>query len=349
MKNKSYNAQSNDIKNSSLNDFMINSNYSDKSKSVLKSCITKLLKVNKILNMNIDNIFTLNMAEFQECIENMRCASARKLGNTLSVLNNLFTWCGENWCEKNGIYNNISMFITLLDRELVLMNSNSLNKFFGREKFEEVIYQIKHDTFNLNIIQYITLFELIYEGYYNSNLTCLYYLNIDNVLDDCIVEEDGEIFEISENLSRDLHELAQTKHWYRANAHNTVSCIPIHGRDENSVFKVEKRKLRSDNSLPEEELFRDVMYRRLRTIFTDYFGDNSLTPYSIFISGIAQRIVDKSRGLGYTEEDVFINTLNDELYKIFFDELERCHFRNCDIQQAIHNIRYELKEYADCF
>lgn len=344
---KSYNATNNDITNSSLDCFMKNSDYSDKSKSVLKSYVTKMLKVNRILDMDIDNIFTISMADFQECVENMRSASIKKLGYTLSVLNNFFTWCGEHWCEENGVYNNLSMFITLLDKELVLRNSKSLNKFFGRRKFEEVIYQIEHDTFNLNIPQFTALFKLIYEGYYNSNLTKLYYLDIDNVLDDCIVEEDGEIFEISEDLSRDLHELAQTKHWYRANAHNTISCVPIHGRVEKSVFKVEKRPLRSDNSLSDDELFRDVMYRRLRTIFSDYFGDNSLTPNSIFISGIVQRVIDKAREFGYTERDVLVDTLNKQLYNIFSEELERCHFN--DIDNAIRNIRYELKEYADCF
>lgn len=347
--NKSCNANFNDIMNSSLNSFMENSDYSEKSKSVLKSCVAKLLKVNRILKMDIDNIFTLDIAEFTECIENMRCASARKLTNTLSVLNNFFMWCGENWCEKNGLYNNLSMYITLLDKELVLRNSNSLNKFFGKEKYEDVIYQINHDALTFNTLQYKTLLELIYEGYYNSNLTCLYNLDINHVTDFGIIDENGEIFEISEILSRDLQELAQESYWYRANAHNTISRIPIRGKTEKSVFKTEKRPIRSDSSLPEEELFRDVMYRRLRTIFDDYFGDNSLTPYSVFISGIVQRVVDKARERGYTAKNVLVDALDYDIYKMFFEELERCHFKNSDIEQSIYNIRYELKEYVDYF
>lgn len=124
-------------------------------------------------------------------------------------------------------------------------------------------------------------------------------------------------FTISQQLSKDLKTVAANRHWDRVNGRGSFD-IPIDGKYDDSVFKVEHR-----NNANEDEIYMRVYRRKLISITKEYV-DYSIAPMNIFMSGIINRVSALLEDKGLILQTVFIE--NHEIgISVIKKELQRCH------------------------
>ena len=112
------------------------------------------------------------------------------------------------------------------------------------------------------------MLRAVYEGIWDEKFEVLANLRGSDVGDGTVklTYNDGECndFAISQQLSNDLKIVAAEKNWYRVNGRGSF-CIPIYGRFEDSVFKVERR-----NNLDRPDLYMFSYRRKLISITKEY-------------------------------------------------------------------------------
>ena len=166
-----------------------------------------------------------------------------------------------------------------------------------------------------------SLLKAIYEGIWEENFEVLANLRMSDVDSNRVKltysNGDCNYFSVSKQLLKDLKTVAAEKNWYRVNGQGSFG-IPIEGKYEDSVFKVEHR-----NNANEDEIYMRV-YRRKLIAITKEYANYSIAPMNIFMSGIINRVSVLLEDKGLLLQTVLIN--NHEIgISVIKQELQRCH------------------------
>lgn len=202
--------------------------------------------------------------------------------------------------------------------------------------------QITHDIGvyeDYNSLYYETLFSSIFEGIYSDDMSVLKNLRGSDIDGTTVTlhEDNGHTYKltISEELSKNLQELAQIDIWKRPNK-NGICNVSTIGLYPDTVFKIEKRVTSSDKSQ------KFSYYGKLRRIKNEYIG-HSLSPLNLYASGIVYRAQGKLEKYKISLKEAFAdNCRNRIVYEVITGELIRC---NGVI--AVENFRELVKGHID--
>ena len=222
----------------------------------------------------------------------------------------------------------------------LMAKPNAPKKFISHISFEEVCHDIGvYEEFNSFYCQ--TLFECLYEGIYNDDMSVIKNLRASDICGNVVTlhEDNGHSYkiEVSDKFAQNLKELGSIDIWERKNRYG-VCQIKTSGLYSDSCFKVENRKGSAEYS------YRFSYYRILRKISKDYLEYN-LLPLQLYVSGMMYRIGLKLKEKNIDLDDAFADQNRDRLVnRIISDELKRC---NCDTE--VRNFRQIVKGHLDVF
>lgn len=269
--------------------------------------------------------------------------------NTLSTYYNLML-IFLKWCIKNDylLENNYNDFISINKRKSYNKIKDKDIPFISNQEYEQIINDIEVN--NDNNLYLTTLYMCLYEGIYSKNLYELKYLRVKDI-DEFSNEvklrhEDGttSYLKISNKLIDKLIELGSINKWHRRNRSGSFE-IETKGLYNDSIFKIEMRKYQDENS----DTFRYCYYRRIRYINDEYLG-RKISPYNIFLSGIAHRvsIMAKKEGADFRK---YFNYKEDNydkvtIKKILEKELMRV---NLYLNELAGEFMRIIKDYIDIF
>lgn len=294
--------------------------------------------VKSVLDNVEDRIDQYSLNELEQFILDSHPSSPKAIITISYVLGLYGRWLQEKNITDNDLYDLASN----IDKKKLWKKAKptAKNKFISFEKYLEVLSDImRYEEFNP--LYYKTLFNAIYDGLFNGDLSVLKNLRGEDIQGDSVTlrEDDGHTYRIkvSSELSDNLKKLANTHIWERKNRYGLCR-IKMRGIYYDSVFKIEDRTTASDDA------HRFALYSRLRKISTDYLG-YSLLPFHIYISGIMNRIKNDLERHGMTLEDAFSeNNRNRLSYEIISKELIRSNYTS-----EIGNFREIVKGHLDVF
>lgn len=297
-------------------------------------------KVAKFVLKNIeDSIENYNSIEIEQVIINKQPNSPKEITTIIYILSTY-----AKYLQKQGIIDNDNMYQILqsLDKKLLwkMAKPQAKQKFLSNEQFKRVIHDIEMYE-EYNSLYYTTLFQAIYEGLYNDDLSVLKNLRKSDIKDNVVTlkEDSNHIYKIkiSERLANDLRQLADIDVWQRKNRFGLCN-VDMRGLYSDSIFKIENRSTASDNS------FRFTFYNKLRKIAKEYL-EYSLLPLHLYTSGIMHRIKSELEKNDILLEEAFSdNNRNRMAHLIIEKELMRC---NSGIE--IGNFRELVKGHLNSF
>lgn len=335
-------------------------NQSQKTKTVVTSLFVKIQKRNENLK-GIDDLFEINsLYEMQDILVKLRPSGKQELSQTISMLHSFVDW----YNNEISSLSNLTKILHSINQNLIIKKTEFCRqKYFNNDTFKKICEEIELNEEH-NSAQYITLFQSIYEGIYDKNLTPLFDLTTDNISakQNKITFYDNNKKSVELNVSEELIEnmlkLSKCNTWFTRNCKGTISKREIKGKRPNSIFKSEVRKARSVeteiNSKLEVENSRlqHVLYRRLRKITEEYFGDEKIEPFQIYVSGILNRICNQLAEKGLSVELLFKENLprNSVAYEIIENELLKSNYCNNDnLYESLNSLRYQIRGYEHIF
>lgn len=325
--------------------FVENSDYSDKTKDITKWLFDKIITKNQL--NGIDDLLTaIDYDSLETIFLNLKPDSVRSIGNYFSILSRYSKWCYEQGYVPTD---NLSKMLEITDKSLLWQKCKAnKQKYFNHKTYLEIIDEIeKYEDFNSS--QYITLFMSLYEGIYSKNLLALINLRTGDIKDGFahfIVDSTERKIKITSDLEERLYGLANCEVWYRKSVRGTISRIKIHGKYDDSIFKVERR-IRRSNSVGEniDESIQHILYRRLRKVNKEYLGDNSNIPLQIYLSGIMYRICEELKANDIPVSVAFDEkNRNSKVHNIIQNELDKSYYGI-----TTSSFRYQMKEYIPLF
>ena len=305
--------------------------------SIEVSNTAKVVKfVLKDVDVNIENFSPMELEQF---ILDLKPNSPKSI-ITICYVIGLYA----KWLQEQNIINddNFYQMVNSLDKKLLWKKAKpqAKKKFISNEQFKRVIHDIEMYE-EYNSLYYTTLFQSIYEGIYNDDLSVIKNLRKSDINDNVVtLREDNKHtykIKVSERLAKDLRNLADVTTWQRRNRFGTCN-VDMRGLYNDSVFKIENRSTASNES------FRFTFYAKLRKIAKEYL-EYSLLPLHLYASGIMYRIQIELEKNGVTLEDAFSeNNRNKMAHLITQKELIRC---NSNIE--LGNFREMVKGHIDSF
>ncbi|MDD5980178.1 MAG: hypothetical protein PUC23_03600 [bacterium] len=297
-------------------------------------------KVVKFVLKDVDtNIENYTLMELEQFILDLKPNSPKAIITICYVLG-LYA----RWLEEQGIVETDSFYqmIQSFDKKLLWKKAkpNANKKFISNEQFKRIIHEIGvYEDFNA--LYYECLFQCIYEGVYNDDLSVIKNLRGSDINDNIITlhEDNGHSYKIkvSENLASDLKKLSSINIWERRNRFG-VCKVNLKGVHKDSVFKIEDRNTNSEGS------YKFSYYAKLRKIAKEYL-EYTLLPLQLYTSGMMYRIkVELSKNEISLEEAFSENSRNRMAHLIISKELLRC---NSGIE--VGNFRELVKGHLDSF
>lgn len=286
-----------------------------------------------------DNIENYSPLQMEQLILNMNPNSSKEIITIIYILSSYFGYLQEQGIAEND---NAKQIVQSLDKKLLWKKAKKTasKKFISNEQFQRVIHDIEMYE-EYNSLYYTTLFQSIYEGLYNQDLSVLKNLRKSDINENVVTlrEDTNHVYRIkvSEKLANDLRKLADISTWQRPNRFSVCN-VDLRGLHSDSIFKIEHRKTAVDDS------YRFSYYARLRKICKEYL-EYSLLPLQLYASGIMHRIKIELENNGITLEEAFSdNSRNKTAHMIIEKELIRC---NSGIE--ISNFRELIKSHLDVF
>lgn len=290
--------------------------------------------------VDANNIQNYNLIQIEQIIIDSRQNSPKSITTTIYVLSSYLKWLQKNHIIDN---NNAYQILQSLDKKLLWekCKPKARKKFISYDDFKRTIHEIEmYEEFNS--LYYTTLFQAVYSGIYNDDLSVIKNLRSSDIQYDGLVtlrEDNSHIYKIkiSEKLAKDMKQLATINTWQRPNRFGICN-VDMKGVYNDSVFKVEHRKSSSENS------HKFVFYSKLRKISKDYL-ERPLLPLQLYTSGIMHRIKVELDKNNITLEEAFAeNSRNRIAHLIISKELLRC---NSGIE--VGNFRELVKGHLDSF
>ena len=302
--------------------------------------VSNTAKVVKFVLKDVDvNIENFSLMELEQFILDLK-PSSPKMIITITYVLGLYA----KWLQEQGIISNDNLYqmVQSLDKKLLWKKAkpNAKKKFISHEQFKRVIHDIEMYE-EYNSLYYTTLFQSIYEGLYNDDLSVLKNLRKSDIKENIVTlrEDNNHVYKIkvSERLAMDLKKLADINIWQRKNRFGTCN-VDMRGLHSDSVFKIENRSTASNDS------FRFTFYAKLRKIAKEYL-EYSLLPLHLYASGIMQRIKAELDKNGISLEEAFADNNRDKVaHMIIQKELIRC---NSSIE--LGNFRELVKGHLESF
>lgn len=297
-------------------------------------------KVAKFALKNIEgNIENYNQMELERVILDKRPSSPKEIITIIYILSSYAKWLQEQGIIKND---NMYQILQSFDKKLLWKKCKptAKKKFISYEQFKRIIHDIEMYE-EYNPLYYTTLFQAIYEGLYNDDLSVLKNLRKSDINDNIVTlrEDNDHIYKIkiSERLAKDLIKLADINVWQRPNRFSVCN-VNMRGVYSDSVFKIESRSTASSDS------FRFTYYAKLRKIAKEYL-EYSLLPLQLYTSGIMHRIKVELQKNNISLEEAFAdNSRNRMAHLIISKELIRC---NSSIE--VGNFRELVKGHLSSF
>ena len=300
-------------------------------------------KVAKHIFKRIENddgdIGNYNMIQMEQLVLSANPNSIKDIITTVYVLSSY-----TKWLQKQNIIDNDNAYQILqsLDKKILWQKARptAKKKFINNKQFKQIIHDIEMYE-EYNSLYYTTLFQAIYEGIYNDDLSVLKNLRGKDINDNIITlhEDSGHAYKIkvSERLAKDLKKLATINMWQRPNRFSVCN-VEMRGLYSDSCFKIENRNTASNDS------YKFSLYAKLRKIAREYL-EYSLLPLHLYASGIIYRIKIELEKNGLTLEDAFSdNSRNRVAHMIIEKELIRT---NSGFE--ISNFRELIKSHIDVF
>ena len=297
-------------------------------------------KVAKFALKNIEgDIENCSPIKLEQVILNKRPSSQKEIITIVYILSSY-----AKWLQEQGIVQSDDMYQMLqsIDKKLLWKKAKptAKKKFISNEQFKRVIHDIEMYE-EYNSLYYTTLFQSIYEGLYNDDLSVLKNLRKCDINDNIVTlrEDTNHVYKIkvSERLANDLRKLADIKIWQRPNRFSVCN-VDMRGLHSDSVFKIEHRKTAVEDS------YRFSYYARLRKITKEYL-EYSLLPLQLYTSGVMSRIKIELEKNGISLEEAFAdNSRHKMAHLIIQKELIRC---NSSIETS--NFRELVKGHLDSF
>lgn len=300
-------------------------------------------KVAKHIFKRIENddgdIGNYNVIQMEQLVLSANPNSIKDIITTVYVLSSY-----TKWLQKQNIIDNDNahQILQSLDKKLLWQKARptAKKKFINNEQFKQIIHDIEMYE-EYNSLYYTTLFQAVYEGIYNDDLSVLKNLRGKDINGNIVTlhEDSGHVYKIkvSERLAKDLKQLSHMDKWLRPNRFGLCQ-VDVKGVYPDSVFKVESRTTNSENS------YKFSYYSKLRKIAKEYVG-HSLLPLQLYASGIMYRIKTELEKNNVTLEDAFSQSNRNRIaHMIIEKELIRT---NSGIE--IGNFREMVKGHIDVF
>ena len=302
--------------------------------------VSNTAKVVKFVLKDVDvNIENFSLMELEQFILDLKPSSPKMIITITYVLGLYAKWLQEQDIVSND---NLYQMVQSLDKKLLWKKAkpNAKKKFISHEQFKRVIHDIEMYE-EYNSLYYTTLFQSIYEGLYNDDLSVLKNLRKSDIKENIVTlkEDNDHVYKIkvSERLAMDLKKLADINIWQRKNRFGTCN-VDMRGLHSDSVFKIENRSTASNDS------FRFTFYAKLRKIAKEYL-EYSLLPLHLYASGIMQRIKVELDKNDISLEEAFADNNRDKVaHMIIQKELIRC---NSSIE--LGNFRELVKGHLESF
>lgn len=287
------------------------------------------------------NIGNYNAIQMEQLVLSANPNSIKDIITTVYVLSSY-----TKWLQKQNIIDNDNAYQILqsLDKKSLWQKARptAKKKFIDNKQFKQIIHDIEMYE-EYNSLYYTTLFQAVYEGLYNDDLSVLKNLRgkdintKDNIV--TLHEDSGHTYKIkvSERLAKDLKQLSHMDKWLRPNRFGLCQ-VDVKGVYPDSVFKVESRTTNSENS------YKFSYYSKLRKIAKEFVG-YSLLPLQLYASGIMHRIKIELEKNNITLEEAFSQSNRNRIaHMIIEKELIRT---NSGIE--IGNLREMVKGHIDVF
>lgn len=286
-----------------------------------------------------DNIENYGVMEMEQLILDKKPSSYKEIITIVYVLSSYFKYLREQDVIKND---NAYQIVQSLDKKMLWKKAKpqAKKKFISFNEYKEIVKAI--ETYEEhNALYYSLLFQCVYEGIYNQDLSVLKNLRRNDIGEGVIIltEDNQHIYKIkvSEKLCNDLIKLSDVNVWYRNNRFGICS-VPMRGVYPNSVFCIESRNTSSDGS------YKFTYYSKLRKISSEYIG-HTISPLCLFVSGVMHRIkVELNKNEISLKEAFADNSRNRMAHLIISKELVRC---NNNIE--IGNFRELVKGHLESF
>lgn len=289
--------------------------------------------------INANNIEKYSLMQVEQLILGMQPNSIKEITTIIYILSSYAKWLQEQSISKSD---NLYQILQSLDKRLLWKKAKprAKKKFINNKDFKRVIHDIEMYE-EYNSLYYTALFQAVYEGIYNDDLSVLKNLRKSDINNSVATlrEDSGHVYKIkiSERLASDLRQLADINIWERRNRFS-VCKVDMRGTYPDSVFKVEFRTTASNGS------YRFSYYSKLRKIAQNYL-EYSLLPLQLFASGVMYRIKVELEKSGMVLEDAFTkNNRNRTAQLIIEKELIRT---NSTIEPA--NFRELVGSHIDVF
>ena len=277
--------------------------------------------MNFVLGNVDDNIEGYSLMELEQFILDLKPNNPKAIVTICYVLS-----AYAKWLKEQGVVSDDSFYhmIQSFDKKLLWKKAKPLakRKFISYEQFKEVIDDIeKHEEYNA--LYFRLLFECVYEGIYNDDMSVVKNLKSSDIEDNMVTlhEDDGHTYKlkISKDLASNLKKLEKIDYWERPNRYN-ICKVSMRGAHYDSVFKIESRDTSSDGT------YRHSYYARLRKISKEYIG-YSITPLQLYVSGIMHRVNIELNKNNITLKEAFTDDNRDRLsHSIISKELMRCNY-----------------------
>lgn len=297
---------------------------------VIKSTITHS-------NYDWNELPNYNLIQLENLILDLKPKSQKSIITICYVLSLYAKWLNENKIIEN---NNLYQMIQSLNRVELWTKAkpNAAPKFISHKKYLEVIHDIQMYE-PMNALYYQLLFQCLYEGIYNNDMSVIKNLRGSQINGNIITleESNGHKYklEVSSELCGDLIELSQNNTWERKNRYGTFK-IEIQGEYPDSIFKLENR----NNS----QNVKFSYYNKLRKISKEYI-EYTLLPMELYISGIMYRLKNIFSEHGITLQEAFKEENKDKrIHQIISEELFRCNY-----EIEVKNFREIVKGHIDVF
>lgn len=270
-----------------------------------------------------DDLLTMDKPQLEDVITKTIPNSKKSITTLCYILGAYNRWLLEHRLVDNLNLYNVSQSIDK-DQLWNKVKKYAPKKFISHETYEEVVHGINVYEEH-NALYYSTIFQCIYEGIWNDDMSVLRNLCGSDVQGKTVTlrNDAGEVYEleISLELALRIRELSEIHTWSR-NARWGVIKIHVEGRQPDSVFKVETRC----NSSNKPYAYKDAYYAKIRKVVNEYV-EYPVSPYQLFVSGIMYRIKEELKKYDMTLQYAFgqLHKSADTL-RIISSELKRCHY-----------------------
>lgn len=301
--------------NFDLNDFLLETKYSNETKRVTIWLFNKIKKN----NYNIQDLLTFKTNDFEMLLIQLNPKCLSDIHQYQSIIQSYINWCVKKGFAKDII---IDEFDAVNKKAIWERHKDNARKFISYNQYLEIIDDIDKSE-ELNSLYYSTLFKCLYEGIYDKNWKTVKNLKLSDLSEHKVsINDNNQNWEldISEDLTERLIELSGIDKWERKHRYG-ISQVNLIGEDFKNCFKIE---VRNRDNMNESAYY--FYQRKFELIVKKYIGYKTL-PLHIYISGIMHRIKENLNLAGISLEEAFRSgNKNKIVYKIISDELSRVHY-----------------------